>query len=409
MKRAVVIGAGLAGLCAANRLLEQGHPVTLISKGPGGLQLSQGTIDVLGYAPHRVKNPVAELSQLPTDHPYRILGDKRVRHAVNWLGDVLNLAGNPQENFQLPTTVGALRPTALVPQSFTAADARLVSSYAVVGIRQIKDFPADLIAGNLARTGYEGRKITAESAWVDFDARAGEPDSSNVHYAAALDDPDLLEVLAAKIAALAPPGEVVLVPAVVGLKNPNAWSHFTQVLGRPVAEIATQPPNVAGIRMFNALLDRARSIGLRHIQGALATDFQTEGDQVVAIKVNSAGRCTVVRCSHVIYAPGGFESGALSVDSYGHIKERLFGLTLTADDVSGLLDPDYWAPQPLFSVGVRTDDVMRPLAGERPNYANLHVAGGILAGAQRSQEKSGDAIAIASALCAADAVLGGER
>ena len=45
-----VIGAGIAGLTAAIRLREAGHQVTLMSKGIGGLQLSQGSIDVLGYA-----------------------------------------------------------------------------------------------------------------------------------------------------------------------------------------------------------------------------------------------------------------------------------------------------------------------------------------------------------------------
>ena len=47
----VVIGAGLAGLVAAIRLREAGAEVSLLTKGIGGLQLSQGTVDVLGYSP----------------------------------------------------------------------------------------------------------------------------------------------------------------------------------------------------------------------------------------------------------------------------------------------------------------------------------------------------------------------
>ncbi|HRA06267.1 MAG TPA: FAD-binding protein, partial [Propionicimonas sp.] len=63
MSRIIVIGAGLAGLVAANRLADAGAKVTLLTKGLGGLQLGQGTIDVLGYRPQRVTNPILELSQ----------------------------------------------------------------------------------------------------------------------------------------------------------------------------------------------------------------------------------------------------------------------------------------------------------------------------------------------------------
>ncbi len=40
MRDAIVIGSGLAGLTAALRLAKGGKTVSLISKGPGGLQLS---------------------------------------------------------------------------------------------------------------------------------------------------------------------------------------------------------------------------------------------------------------------------------------------------------------------------------------------------------------------------------
>ena len=60
MRDAVVIGAGLAGLTAALRLAHGGAKVTLVTKGIGGLQLSQGTVDLLGYSDSgRVAQPLA--------------------------------------------------------------------------------------------------------------------------------------------------------------------------------------------------------------------------------------------------------------------------------------------------------------------------------------------------------------
>ena len=77
MTRAVVIGAGRAGLTAALRLAEGGAEVTVVAKGSGALHLSPGTIDVLGYAPGRVDAPrdaVAALLDARPGHPYAHVG-----------------------------------------------------------------------------------------------------------------------------------------------------------------------------------------------------------------------------------------------------------------------------------------------------------------------------------------------
>ena len=47
MSSTVELAQGSQANCAI-RLREAGHQVTLMSKGIGGLQLSQGSIDVLG-------------------------------------------------------------------------------------------------------------------------------------------------------------------------------------------------------------------------------------------------------------------------------------------------------------------------------------------------------------------------
>ena len=62
-------------------------------------------------------------------------------------------------------------------------------------------------------------------------------------------------------------------------------------------------------------------------------------------------------------------------------------------------------PQPLFEVGVRVDETMRVLdESGKAVYDNFYAAGGLLAGAQRWDEKSGDGIAVASGKRAAEQV-----
>ncbi len=115
----VVVGAGLAGLTAALQLRATGRRVTLIHKGIGGLQLSQGSIDILGYAPQRVERPLETVPGYVSDkpeHPYAVIPAGAVRRGVQWLADTLGtdlLVGDADTNVNLPTAVGAVRPTAL--------------------------------------------------------------------------------------------------------------------------------------------------------------------------------------------------------------------------------------------------------------------------------------------------------
>ena len=158
MSRVVVIGAGLAGLIAATRLAAGGATVTLLSKGIGGLQLGQGTIDVLGYAPDRVTNPVLTLAAIASsrpDHPYATIGAAGVHTGIEYLKDLLGpdlLVGDAEANYQLPTAVGAIRPTCLVSPSMVAGHLKADAKLVIVGLRRLKDFQPKLVAQNLART-----------------------------------------------------------------------------------------------------------------------------------------------------------------------------------------------------------------------------------------------------------------
>lgn len=409
--RVIVIGAGLAGLSAALRLAQAGRPVTLVTKGAGGLGLSQGTIDILGYAPERVARPLDAVASVASEHPYASLGADAIAASIAWLRDELGpelLVGDPAVNLHLPTAVGSIRPTALAQPSMVAADVVGGRRYAVVGVRQLKDFQADLIAGNLARsTAPDGGPVAAHPAWIDLPARPGEADPTGLTYARAMDDESFADRFADAVHAAAGECDVVVVPAVLGVRRLGVWRQVSERVGRPVAEIALQPPSVPGLRLDRALLAQVKAAGVRVIQGAAAIGCRAEGGRVASVTVAAAGGPRELAASAVVYAPGGFESGALDVDSHGAIRERVFGLPLSASDAFALVGPDFWAPHPLFAVGVLTDADGRPVAGAEPVLSNLYAAGGLLAGAERWREKSGDGIAVASAVRAADAIIEG--
>ena len=86
---------GSASDAAALRLARGGASVTLVSAGVGGLQLSQGTLDVLGYAPDRVLRPFQALDAFGAarpEHPYATLGAAAVRAGADFVADAVGPA-----------------------------------------------------------------------------------------------------------------------------------------------------------------------------------------------------------------------------------------------------------------------------------------------------------------------------
>lgn len=417
MRDAVVIGAGLAGLAATIRLARAGLDVTLVTKGIGGLQLGQGTIDVLGYAPDRVEDPLAGVDAVAAahpEHPYAHFTGAQVGGAVAWLADLLGedaLVGDASRNVVLPTAIGALRPTTLVPPSMIAGRPGGGRTFAVVGLRRLKDFHPRLVADNLARQqAPDGTPIRARALWVDLEVRPGEVDTSGVNHARALDHPEARERLVRAIRPLLHEGETVLLPAVLGLKDPHAWREVAEGLGHDVAEVPLPPPSVPGMRLNEALTARIKSTpGARLVLGSKVrgVDVDHSTGAITSVTVGTAGHATVVPTASVVLAAGGFESGALAMDSWGRVTDTVLGLPLRGTE-GQLVHGDYWgADQPLFLAGVAVDDDMRPLDEEGGVvHPNLRAAGGVLAGSTRWREKSGDGIALASALRAADSIIG---
>ena len=416
MTDVVVIGAGLAGLTAATRLAQAGRTTLLISFGVGGLHLSPGVVDVLGYAPTLVTRPLEAVADVAPDHPYRQLGADRVAAALGWLRQTVGddwFVGDIAHNVLLPTAVGAFRPTALAPQTMAAGAVRDGMRYVIVGLRALKDFHAGLVAANLARTVVPGGgAVTARSITLTANPRPGEADVSPVAFARAMDDGRFATTLAAELAPLVRDGETVGMPAVLGRRDASAvWSALQEQIGAPLFEIPTPPPSLAGMRLGDRLTSALNAAGGRIVMGSQVTGVTHHGGRITAVTADTAGRERHYETRSVVLAAGGFESGALAVDSSGAVRERVRDLPLVGlpADGSPPFAPDYWAEHPLFRAGVAVDPTMRPVGPDgAPVYENLYAVGGLLAGAVRWREKSGEGIALASALAAADSIIEGD-
>jgi glycerol-3-phosphate dehydrogenase subunit B len=405
---AVVIGAGTAGLVAGIRLAQAGARVCVVAKGFGSTHLAPGTIDVLGYAPERVDNPahaIAALAHLRPDHPYAHLGPDLVGEAVDWLTKTAGAGpapgygyvGSLARNFLLPTALGALKPSAVIPRTFAAGDSLGLGRLAVVGVPALRDFHAGLCAANLEAAGIDARAVTLKLT-------VERADSSTLEFARLFDDPAWRASFAATLAPLIRAADQVALPAMLGLNDPYAVLHdLEQRLGRRVFEVPTLPPSVPGMRLFEILSHALRAAGGRIALGAGVVAHERDGDRIVSIDTQSAGSPTTYEADAFVLASGGFHSGAITLDSRWQAHERVLGLPLQG--VPGAEQPrfsgSYSDEQPLARVGVAVDAELRALG-----TSNVVVAGASLPGAVPWHEASGEGIALASGYRAAQVLTG---
>jgi glycerol-3-phosphate dehydrogenase subunit B len=404
---AVVIGAGTAGLVAGARLAEGGARVCVLAKGVGSTHLAPGTIDVLGYAPERVTSPAAavdELAAAQPDHPYARLGSEAVAEAVRWFSERVaagpipeyRYVGDLERNILLPTAVGALRPSALVPETMAAGDSASHDPVCIVGTRSLRDFHPALCAANLRRAGIDARS-------VEIEIEVERADQNTLELARRFDDPAWRAAFAGRLALKLQAHESVGLPAMLGIRDPHgAWSDVQHRLGRPVFEIPGLPPSVPGMRLYEILRSTLRNAGGRLVLGAEVVSCERDGSRVVSVAARSAGHDAHYGAPWFVLASGGFGSGGIELDSRWAAHERVLGLELR-----GLPGPgqprfvgDYLAEQPMARAGVAVDGELRAEGAD-----NVMVAGAALPGAVPWREGSGEGIALASGSHAAQLVL----
>jgi glycerol-3-phosphate dehydrogenase subunit B len=404
-----VIGAGTAGLVAGSRLAEAGARVCVLAKGIGSTHLAPGTIDVLGYAPERVSEPGAALRDFIAshpDHPYALLGLDAVNEAVTWFKGVVEAGplpgyryvGDLGRNLQLPSAIGALRPSALVPETMVAGDAGASERVCVVGPRALRDFHPSLCAANLSRAGIPARA-------VEVDIEVSRADENALGLARRFDDAGWRAGFAARLAIALQADERVGLPAMLGVRDPHgAWSDLERRLGRRVFEIPTLPPSVPGMRVFEILRSALRRAGGRLVMGAEVVGFERSDHGVTTVRTHAGGRDVRYAAPWFVLAAGGFGSGAIELDSRWATHERVLGLPLRGVPAPG--EPrflaDYRAEQPMARVGVAVDGELRAEGAE-----NVLVVGAGLPGAAPWREASGEGIALASGSRAAQLILAG--
>jgi glycerol-3-phosphate dehydrogenase subunit B len=208
------------------------------------------------------------LRQHLPSHPYSLAGTEAVEQVLDSFKLLCEVAeypffGSLDQNWLLPSSLGAARPTCLVPKSMTAGDLRLRDPMLLVGFDQFLDFYPALAAENIRQLD-----VPAEELTLDLPSLRNLRFVSPSVLARLFENDEFLEELIAVLKPHLGSARRIGFPAVLGLEHSGkVHKQLEEELGRQVFEIPGLPPSIPGIRLHNLLVSAARKSGTEYLMG----------------------------------------------------------------------------------------------------------------------------------------------
>ncbi len=407
----------MAGVAAALFAARRGIDTAQVGR-TGETLYASGLFDLYGVSHSRalVDDPWQGLRQLKQDHPehpFSRLRIDQIRTAMDqltsFMGDIGQpYMGYPDKNARLITPIGSIKRTFRVPASMWAGVRALEEKAAglIVDIRGLRGFSANQMVSTLAPGWPNLRAATID---LPRESRLGPKYAE--HIARGLEVPAARRELADAIGPHLGAAAVVGLPAILGMQDPaGVCQDIEKYLGRPVFEIPTMPPAVAGVRLKESFDTHLPRLGIKTYFHHTVSAVRRRSDGRFSVEIGQTTPDTTILADAVLLATGRFLGKGLAADRRG-IRETLMDLPLRQpDNRSGwhresFLDPRGHA---INLAGLEVDDRFRPVtpAGQLID-AHLFAAGTILAHQDWVRTKSGTGLAVATAYGAIEGLVTG--
>jgi glycerol-3-phosphate dehydrogenase len=404
----VIVGAGYAGLFAAWQAAEHGYKTKLITKGWGTPYWGSGCIDIIGYKPDNYHTPIDSprkflenfIKENP-DHPYARTGLGTLDDAVESFLAFCKKMGYPYtgsmySNIWLPTALGTIRPSCLVPAVMSAGDVTLRSPMLIVGFDGFHDFSARLIADNLNHQGYLAKDIT-----LSLEPLRELRLITGITLARLFDTQEFRRVVINTIKPLLQDYARVGFPAILGLDHfKDTKEELETGLGVPVFEIPGLPPSIPGIRLQKLLISAIEQNKGSVFNGMEVSASSSNGNEVQSVWSEAAAR-QVVHIAHTfILATGGILGGGITIDQGSNTREPIFNLPIdVSNDISYWFQKDYLSElgHPVFKTSIPVNQSFQPIDNHGEIiYSNLYAIGNQSANCDPIRERSLEGIALAT-------------
>ncbi len=409
----IIIGGGLAGLVCGIRLQKAGKKCAIISAGQSAMHFSSGTFDLLGKLADGtvVEKPLEALGKLDAGHPYSIIGTEQVgRYAAEapafLEGCGVAVAGSAAENSWRITPTGERKPAWLTLSDFTplkSRDEKIGQKALIVNILGYLDFNTKFLADSFEKQGTVCRIASIKLEEMER-LRKNPSEMRATNIARVMDRDGIWEKAAAQVKGLLKDEDVVILPAVFGLKDGSVIESLRKAVGVKTMFVATMPPSVPGIRTQMTLKAEFEKEGGRFFLGdsVVETSFNADGS-VESVKTSNFGDIKM-HADNFVLATGSFFSKGL-IATPENVYEPVFGIDLIKEEQrENWFDRNFWNRQNYISFGAKIDNRLN-VSIEGNKVANLYAIGSLIGGCNALYEGCGGGVAIISALAAADAIL----
>ena len=408
----IIIGGGLSGLTAAITLAEAGQKVTVVSAGQSSLHFGSGSLGLIGYNKEgqEVNNPLEAISSLGEKHPYNKVGTENIpvlaREAKALLDRCdIKTTGAVETNHYRLSPMGVPIPAWLTlddMEALTSKEELKGKKITLVNIAGFLDLPYHYTLDNLTKAGAICSYKIIQLEEFDF-ARKSPTEMRASNLAKVIHDKGITDKLAVAISHVAGDADVVLLPAITGLKDAQLSEELRRKVNTPVKFIATMPPSVPGIRILELMRKRLYALGGRILIGDKAIEGRFKDNKLVEIKTAHLPEETLT-ADNFILATGSFMSQGL-ISDYSHVFEPVLGL-----DVDSLENRNDWynenvlKAQPYMDFGVATDADLHAIKDGR-TIENLFVTGSILSGHNNIKLADGEGVSMLTAMYAAKKIV----
>ncbi len=412
----IIIGGGLSGLVCGIRLQKAGKKCAIISAGQSAMHFSSGTFDLLGRMPDGkpVEKPFEAIGDLNENHPYRVLGDKAVSRyaeaAPAFFGACgIKVTGSAAENSWRITPTGERRPAWLTLSDFTelkSKDEKIGKKALIVNILGYLDFNTKFLADSFEKQGTVCRIVSLQLDEMER-LRKNPSEMRSTNIARVMDRDGIWEKAARQIKEMIKDEDVVVLPAVFGLKDGAVVDMMRVIIGVKTIFIATMPPSVPGIRAQMTLKSEFEKAGGRFFLGDSVKEAEFGEDGLVkSVKTANFGDISVYADNFVLATGSFFSKGLIATPD--KVYEPVFGIDLAYEENrADWFDRNFRKKQNYISFGAVTDSNMN-VSIEGRKIGNLYAIGSLLGGCNALYEGCGGGVAIVSAMAAADAILESE-
>ena len=418
----IVIGMGLSGLMAAKTAADHGLKTMVLAKGAGMFQVLLGAVDLLGYYPEEnpkmledVRWGLENLIQDHPDHPYARVGLEDIEKSLKSFSELFDpqgyhYTGAPGRNTLLPTGIGSLKPSYLMPSTMSAGADILSEPTLLVGFREFGNFYAAYAARSFRRLDQRNGGLPIRGESIALSDMSVKKAFSPAGLATQLEEEGFRKKLAEKTRSMKKGEKRVGFPAVLGLKDAEkVKADLEEGIGAKVFELPILPPSIPGMRLFEGFKDYLRAKGVRMIPGFEVVSAIQKNGKCQGVVLNTPVGERVHEADFFVLATGGFFGGGLRAEG-DRIVEPLFKLPVAQPGAK----QDWFQHEflgrkghPINKSGVRTNARLNPLnESGKVLVENLFVAGRILGHHDALREKSLGGVDIATGYKAVRNLLG---